>query len=231
MKLTFNKLFIFVFFLIAVTSPLYAKKFESAYLIEVGKIDIGKLHWKIEISDNKYKITIDLKDRGFWTSFYKFKGTYVAEGFIQENKLLTNSYKQSWETKNKRRLVEINFENKKISNLKMRPEETELARVDFFKFEDHLDPLSSFVSILMDNNQSKTIDGRRVYTMSVVEQKVDGEYFVKKIKIENYKNIWADHKRNDLRFIEYKTKKTEVFQMPLTLKIKYKNLNFNLNKI
>jgi len=67
--------------------------------------------------------------------------------------------------------------------------------------------------------------------MSVVEQKVDGEYFIKKIKIENYVNIWADHKRNNLRFIEYKTKKTEVFQMPLSLKIKYKNLSFNLNKI
>ncbi len=213
------------------SSPLYAKKFESIYLIEVGKIDIGKLRWKIEIFDDRYKIAIDLKDKGFLTSFYKFNGTYIAEGFVQENSLLTNLYKQSWETKNKKRVVEINFKNKKISKLKILPKENESARIDFFEFEDHLDPLSSFVSILMNNNESKTIDGRRVYTMSVEEKKTEGDHILKKIKIKNYTNIWADHKRNDLKFIEYKTKKTGAFQMPLSLKIKYKNLSFNLKKI
>ena len=231
MKLIFSNLSIFVFFLILLPNPLCAKKFESVYLIEVGKIDIGKLHWKIEIFDDKYKIVIDLKDKGFFTSFYKFNGTYIAEGFVEENRLLTNLYKQSWETKNKKRVVEINFENKKISKLKIHPKETESARIDFFEFEDHLDPLSSFVSILMNNNKSKTIDGRRVYTMSVEEQKTEGEHILKKIKIENYTNIWADHKRNDLKFIEYKTKQNGAFQLPFSLKIKYKNLSFNLKTI
>ena len=115
--------------------------------------------------------------------------------------------------------------------MKIHPKETESARIDFFEFEDHLDPLSSFVSILMNNNKSKTIDGRRVYTMSVEEQKTEGEHILKKIKIENYTNIWADHKRNDLKFIEYKTKQNGAFQLPFSLKIKYKNLSFNLKTI
>ena len=49
-----------------------------------------------------------------------------------------------------------------------------------------------------------TIDGRRIYTM----KKSELDNFEKIVlEIENYKNIWADHKRNDLEKIEFEKQK------------------------
>ena len=54
----------------------------------------------------------------------------------------------------------------------------------------------------------------------------------KKILIKKYKNIWADHSRNDLEYIYFEQKKQikkELF--PDNIKIKNKGLVFKLTKI
>ena len=89
---------------------------------------------------------------------------------------------------------------------------------------NYTDPLSSFLNIIINRSSSKTIDGRRAYTL-----KYNEDLNKNKILIENYNNIWADHKRNDLDYIEiYKHK--EVSLLPHKVKIKFKNILFVLTK-
>ena len=84
----------------------------------------------------------------------------------------------------------------------MLPVENEQPRIDFMRLEDYNDPITSFVSILTGNTKTQTIDGRRVYSMNVSSSKAVEKGVYKKIIINNYKNIWADHKRKNLKYIE-----------------------------
>ena len=54
---------------------------------------------------------------------------------------------------------------------------------------------------------------------------------INKIFIEDYVNIWADHKKNDLEYIEMKQKNNKKFSMPEVMKIKFKGLLYKLRKI
>ena len=57
-------------------------------------------------------------------------------------------------------------------------------------------------------------------------EKINGNNL--KIKIENYKNIWADHKKNSLESIEIVKNEN---LLPSIIKIKFKGLVFKLSKI
>ena len=55
---------------------------------------------------------------------------------------------------------------------------------------------------------------------------------IKKIFIKSFTNIWADHKRNDLEYIEIIQKNSDgALLMPETLKIKFKGFLYKLRKI
>ena len=80
--------------------------------------------------------------------------------------------------------------------------------------------------------KSKTIDGRRIYSMVVKKQNGYEIGETKKILIEDYVNIWADHKRNDLEYVEIKQEHREgSFSMPEFIKIKFKGLLYKLRRI
>ena len=65
-----------------------------------------------------------------------------------------------------------------------------------------IDPISSMLNIIKNSkNNFKTTDGRRIYKMSLDFNKSKNSIVTKKIYIKNYFNIWADHKRRDLKFI------------------------------
>ena len=81
-----------------------------------------------------------------------------------------------------------------------KPEEKELSRINLFELFNYNDPLSSFLNILSGGSESKTVDGRRVYIMEKID--LDNKEKIT-IKIKDYQNIWADHKRNDLDKIEF----------------------------
>ena len=232
MKLYFKPVVTLVFFVFTNFSTLFAEDFKEAYVVEIGKIDIGKLSWDINMSDDDYKILIRLKSKGLLSKLYKFEGSYEANGSIVGGSLKPLKYKQFWLTKNKRREVEITFNNRSIIGLEIFPHEKEHARVEYAEIENHFDPLSSFLNILTGKEKSKTIDGRRIYSMVVEKQNGYETRETKKILIEDYVNIWADHKRNDLEYVEIKQEYIEgAFSMPEVIKIKFKGLLYKLRRI
>ena len=232
MKLYFKPVVVLVFFVFTNSSTLFAEDFKEAYVVEIGKIDIGKLFWDVNISNDNYKILIRLKSKGLLSKLYKFEGSYEAYGNVVGGSLIPLKYKQFWLTKKKEREVEITFNNSSIIGLEIFPHEKERARVEYAEIENHFDPLSSFLNILIGKKKSKTIDGRRIYSMVIEKQNGYEIGKAKKILIEDYVNIWADHKRNDLEYVEVKQEYSEgSFSMPEVIKIKFKGLLYKLRKI
>ena len=232
MKSYFRPVVALIFFVLTNFSTLFAEDFKESYVIEIGKIDIGKLFWDVNISNDNYKILIRLKSKGLLSKLYKFEGSYETDGSVVMGSLMPLKYKQFWLTKNKRREVEITFNNRSIIGLEIFPHEKERARVGYAEIENHFDPLSSFLNILTGKEKSKTIDGRRIYSMVVEKQNGYETGETKKILIEDYVNIWADHKRNDLEYVEIKQEHREgSFSMPEVIKIKFKGLLYKLRRI
>ena len=100
-----------------------------------------------------------------------------------------------------------------VHTLILNQKENEVPRINYFKIQDLVDPLTSFLNILTNStNNFKTIDGRRLYKMSLDFNKSDGALVSKKIIINDYFNIWADHKKKDLKSIIIIQNKTIVRQ-------------------
>lgn len=219
------KLFFKLFIIVAIfSSTSLATEYNIEYNIKVRGLKIGSLLWHLELDLDKYTTTIQLNDSGIFSGLYKFRGEYKARGKIKNASLFPQEYSQIWKTKRKKREVNIFFEKNKITKLILHPEEKEEARIHYFKLLNYMDPLSSFLNILINNSPSKTIDGRRTYTLNP-----SNDLKKNKILIINYNNIWADHKRNDLEYIEMYTNK-EVSLLPPKVKIKFKDILFELTK-
>ena len=216
---------IFSFLLIYLTSTAcFSEEYRAKYLVKTKGITIGTLVWKISITKDFYETFINLKSNGFISSFYKFSGNYYASGANNKDVLIPIKYKQIWKTKKKEREVNIFFEDFKIKNLHINPNESEVARVDLKKLKNYKDPLTSFLNILINSGSTNTIDGRRIYTLSPNKNKLSI-----KILIKNYKNLWADHKRNELEYLEFFREEKKL--LPVKIKIKFKGRIFSLIKI
>ena len=218
MKLLFS---LFLFFLIS-TQPSFAKNLEHKYSIKTKGINIGSLTWKLNITVDSYETYVELKSKGFLSKFYKFAGKYSATGKVKGNIFLPKKYVQNWETSNQKKYVELRFKNNMIERLTLIPKETELPRIKYKKMMSYRDPLSSLINIMVTGAQSYTIDGRRAYLL-YPEKKSN------KILIKGYTNIWADHKRNDLEYLE--VEKSEGGVLPQKIIIKFKGSLFYLTKI
>ena len=233
MKLLLIKFVLFFTVAFNLSADLSAKKLEAFYKIELGIINVGSIKWRIDLDGDSYITSILLKDKGLLSGLYQFTGEYLSEGKILKGEFVSSRYKQFWETKKKTREVEILFNKEMVSVLILKPKENESPRVDYLRVRGLTDPLSSFLNILANNtNNFKTIDGRRLYKMSLDSKRIDGNVVTKKIFIKDYFNIWADHKRNDLKFIATKqdlSKEDVIF--PKNIKINNKGLVFKLTKI
>ena len=119
MKLYFKFVVALVFFVFTNFTVLFANDFNETYVVEIGKIDIGRLLWDVKISNNSYKILIRLKSRGFLSKLYKFEGNYEADGNIVMGSLMPVKYKQFWLTKKKEREVKITFQENSITELEL----------------------------------------------------------------------------------------------------------------
>ena len=201
MKLLFSFVFLFI-----TLESLEAKKVEENYAVKTRGI------------------TINLKNKGPLSLVYKFNGYYKASGIIKNNILVPEVYIQEWKTKNKERNINLIFEKNKIIDLKIQPEEKELARINFLGLEDYSDPITSFLNIFLNNLDSKTIDGRRVYLLSPYK---NNDYT--KVLIKNYINIWADHSKNDLEYLEIFQNSEE--ELPYKINIKFKGSVFVVKKL
>ena len=233
MKLFLISVSIFFTFILDSNTESLAKKLESHYKIEFGAINLGSLNWTINIDESSYLTSMILKDKGVFSTLYSFSGKYSSEGKIINGEFVSLKYKQSWKTKKKTRNVEILFNNTMVSNLSLWPKEKELSRIDYLKVEGLIDPISTMLNIIKNSkNNFKTIDGRRLYKMSLDYDKPINNIVTKKIYIKDYFNIWADHKRKGLELIiiSQDLSQDEEF-FPKRIKIKNKGLTFKLTKI
>ena len=219
MKLLFSFVFLFVAF-----QPLEAKEVEENYTVKTKGITIGSLYWHVKLEKNTYTTSINLSNKGPLSLIYKFKGYYEASGIIKNDILVPERYIQEWKTKNKQRNINLIFKNKKIMGLKIQPEEKELARINFLELEGYSDPLTSFLNIFLNNFDAKTIDGRRVYVLSPNK---NSDYT--KVLIKDYINIWADHNKTDLEYLEIFQNSNE--NLPHKINIKFKGSVFTIKKL
>ena len=212
-----------IFFVIFVVNTSYANNFSAEYKVSTTGIKIGNFSWSLNINDNVYQTEINLKNSGIFSPLYKFEGSYLSAGVIENNIFKTKNYKQFWKTKKKTKIVKMLFDDYLIE-LKQEPIEEEKARVNLEDLYLYFDPITSFINILNGENEAKTIDGRRIYRLKKNE---DGDGNIV-LKIEDYINIWADHKRNDLKKIEFFI---ENDFLPYEILIHFKERVFKLEKI
>ena len=212
-----------VIFIILVINTSYANNFSAEYKVSTTGVKIGNFIWSLNINDNIYQTEINLKNSGFFSPLYKFEGSYLSIGVIENNIFKTQNYKQFWKTKKKTKIVKMSFDDYLIE-LKQEPIEEEIARVDLEDLYLYFDPITSFINILNGEDEAKTIDGRRIYRLKKNEGKAGNII----LKIEDYTNIWADHKRNDLKKIEFFI--GDDF-LPYEILIHFKERVFKLEKI
>jgi len=230
MKFCFKFLIFFLCGFFIATNTSLTKEHLGKYLIEVGGINIGDLELIVVLDESYYNINIDLKNKGLVSKLYSFEGAYSVSGTTDNNNLIPSEYSQYWKTNKKERLVKIFFEKSFINKMVLVPKEEEFARVDFVEIKNFVDPLSSFIKILLGHKTSKTIDGRRIYSM-VVDYDEENKKKIK-IFIDDYVNIWTDHKRKNLKFIEIiKSHGGNDFVLPKKIKIKLNKGSFVLTKI
>ena len=212
-----------VFFIIFVINTSYADNFSAEYKVSTTGIKIGNFSWSLNINDNIYQTEINLKNSGIFSPLYKFEGSYLSTGVIENNIFKTKNYKQFWKTNKRTKIVKMSFDDYLIE-LKQEPIEEEIARVNLKNLFLYFDPITSFINILNGEDEAKTIDGRRIYRLK--KNQDEEESIV--LKIEDYTNIWADHKRNDLKKIEFFI---EDEFLPYEILIHFKERVFKLERI
>ena len=221
MRLSLNKFL--TLFLVFFISTSYANNFSVEYKVSTTGIKIGYFNWSLNINDDLYQTEINLKNSGMLSSLYKFNGKYLSSGVIENGMFKTQEYEQFWQTKKKTKVVNMFFDDY-LTELIQKPKEKEVARINLKELYLYFDPITSFINILSGKNEAKTVDGRRIYTFKKSED--ENEKII--LKIEDYKNIWADHKRNDLKKIEFFT---EGDFLPHKIFIHFKKRVFKLEKI
>jgi len=223
MKLILNSLFI-LFYLISGSA--ISKEVYNTYKIKVKGIGIGKLEWNLLTTKGRYKNDLKIYSEGFLSTVYKFKGKYYSEGVIENQIIKAKKYSHFWQTKKTTKKMNLIFKDNKIISLEQFPVEKEKLRFDIFNVEGTNDPLSSFLQILIGGKKAVVVDGRRTYTMEVVNSEGVEEIT---IKLNNYLNLWADHKRSKFEKIIF-IKKNNV-SLPFQIHIYFDGRVFKLIKI
>ena len=149
MRLYLNKLV--VFFVIFVVNTSYANNFSAEYKVSTTGIKIGHFSWSLNINDNVYQTEINLKHSGIFSPLYKFEGSYISAGVIENNIFKTKNYEQLWKTNKKTKIVKMSFDDYLIE-LKQEPIEKEIARVSLAGLYLYFDPITSFIFNLSHRN-------------------------------------------------------------------------------
>ncbi len=212
-----------VFFVIFIANTSLANNFIAEYRVSTTGIKIGHFSWSLNVNDNIYQTEINLKNSGIFSPLYKFEGSYLSVGVVENNIFKTKTYEQFWKTKKKTKIVKMLIDDYLIE-LKQEPVEKEVSRVNLEGLYLYFDPITSFINILNGEDEVKTIDGRRIYILKKNEDE-DGNII---LEIKNYVNIWADHKRNDLKKIEFFI---EDNLLPYEILIHFKERVFRLERI
>ena len=209
--------------------PTKAETIKANYKINFGLFKLGHLSWEIDLEKNIYESKISLESRGLASGLYKFNGNYYSKGIIKKNIFVPTKYTQLWTTKKKVKKLELYFSNGWVYSLKIAPKENELPRINYLNLKNLKDPVSSLMNILnKSGDEFTTIDGRRVYVMK--DGFKDAE--TRRVTLSDYKNIWADHNKNALEYLEIRRlKENNVSIFPEIIKIKHQGFLFKLTKI
>ena len=179
--------FLICFFIFGLANRVSSESFSAKYRVSTQNITIGELFWNLNKNDKTYKLNIELKSKGLLSSLFKFHGSYNVSGFLKNNIFIPNHYTQEWLTKKKKRDVQITFKKNKVSLLLQQPTEKEFSRVNIDLLRSYVDPLTSFIKLLNGYSESKTIDGRRIYNLTLI--KVDEDKNIKIYGIREFVNI------------------------------------------
>ena len=217
MKLLFNLVFLFIFVFFFNYTGSVAEELKATYKINLKGIKIGDLTWSLIFENGVYQTNIELESGGLLSPIYKFEGDYTSKGMKNNNLFVSKFYKHRWSTNKKTREVVINFLELGIK-VNQNPIEKENSRILLDELVGFSDPIASFLNLLLENKSSKTVDGRRTYTMLVEDQMSEKNIT---IYIDDFNNIWADHKRNDLKKINFI--KNEYSFFPTLIEIHFKN--------
>ncbi len=221
MRLFLSNLIFLMFFCF----PLCGEENSINYVVKVSGIKIGELNWEIKLETDKYTNKLRLKSKGLLSALYNFKGEYYSEGRIQNNELVSKKYTHFWKTKKATKRMDLNFKNKRLEKITQIPVEEEAIRLNVFSLDNINDPLTSFLKIMMNEKTALVVDGRRLYTMETqLEEKIGRTT----IKISNYINLWADHKRNKFEKIIFEKNTDET--LPYKMLIYFDGRVFNLEK-
>ena len=88
MKLFLNSLvFLFLF-----GWPVFGEEIKKNYVVKVGGIKIGELNWQIKIDGGEYLSKLELKSKGLLSAIYSFRGEYLSEGLVDQNKFIPKQY-------------------------------------------------------------------------------------------------------------------------------------------
>jgi hypothetical protein len=222
MKFILSNFFILLFF---ISSPVYAENFYIEFSIKVSGLKIGELVWELEIDNNNYTNDIKLKSKGLLSAIYTFEGNYFSKGKVANNKLKPYTYNHVWKTNKIEKTMVLSFENNTLSSLNQTPYEKEKLRIDVFNIKQTKDPLSSFLEIIMGENSSLVVDGRRTYTMNAEFNKKENKTV---INISDYSNLWADHKRSKFEQISFEKKDGAL--LPIKINIHFDGRVFNIEQ-
>jgi hypothetical protein len=222
MRFILNNFFIFLFF---ISSSVCAESFYKEFSIKISGLKIGELVWILEIDNNNYSNDIKLKSMGLLSTIYTFEGNYFSKGKVVNNKLRPHIYNHVWKTKNTKKTMALGFGNNMLSSLNQTPYEKEKLRIDVFNIKQTKDPLSSFLEIIMGENSSLVVDGRRTYTMNAKFNKKENKTV---INISDYSNLWADHKRSKFEQISFKKK--DGVLLPVKINIHFDGRVFKLEQ-
>jgi len=221
MRLFLNNL---IFFLL-VCLPLQGEEVKKTYIVKVGGIKIGELVWEMNLTTNNYSNKLKLRSKGLLSGLYNFKGDYFSKGAKNKNELFSTKYTHFWQTKKNTKEMELVFKKNKVIALIQEPIEQEKLRLDVYDVENTNDPLTSFLKIIMGKKNTLVVDGRRLYNM---ESQHSEKTKQTTIKISNYYNLWADHKRNKFEKIVFEKQNGEI--LPFKMYIYFDGRVFRLEE-
>ena len=223
MKLILNS---FLIFFLLICSPVFGESFYKTYNIKSSGIKIGTLDWEVSINNKHYKNNLKLKSEGFLSIFYNFQGQYSSVGSVENKKLKPKTYTHIWNTNKVTKKMSLVFQNNKLKSLEQTPLEGESLRINVFDINKTKDPVASFLQIVMGDNSSLVVDGRRFYTMVSFFNEDTKQTTV---ELSNYFNLWADHKRTKFEKIAFEKKEGSF--LPSVILIYFDKRVFRLESI
>ena len=240
--LPIKKIFLLLFIFIYSTS-LHSKNILAYYEIMWGPLVLGNIKWEYHLNSSEYKFIIELNNSKISSKLYPFYGKHVSEGLVVNGNFVSKKYTQTWKTRKKDRFIEVILENNMIVSFIISPEQNKPPFINFYDLVIVTDPIAAALELIINNDKKilkDVFDGRRIYDLSLKNKRGQTTFLKERsvphankydLEILNYKNIWKDHNKTDLKKVEILSGMIEeglilplnfiIYNKGLVFKIKY----------